>query len=143
MRFIRGSGQHPSFQEIFLTGLQFLAGMRGRHDLVRIIGKDPAQQFTVGWPVRVDRLGGNGVVTPIDPQIRFPGSAVRSVTGKAVFSENRPNITIVGRFFRPVCRRQAGHRQRANHHGKTKEARSQSPHAIRPLPWNREPMSQL
>ena len=91
MPFPRGAGLDPVFQNRNLAGLQFAMRLRGRHLLIRIRRVNPPPGFALRKPSR-ERLRDPSFL--VEPQLRFTLPVVRSVTMKAVGSEDWPHVAV-------------------------------------------------
>ena len=87
------------FRRSICPGLSGLPLPGGRHDLIGIGRRHSADQFAVVRLAGDDRLAAAAKITEgsglgVEPQLGFPLLFVRTVTGEAVFRENRQNLPV-------------------------------------------------
>ncbi len=105
------AGGNPSFQRLHLLRRQAFSNVsiRGRHDFVRVLGRDARQQFAFGCVFLVEDLCGTfgGVQT----EFTLARVLVRSVAVVTLVGENGPHFPVeVGRDGLQIGSRQADQR---------------------------------
>ena len=101
--FPRSALFNPFFEQGPLIIVQGHFGLRGRHDIVLIVRKNPLDQQTLG---RISSLHhptlarvSEETLARVQPQIGFSFGFVRSVAGKTMLGEQWENIAIEYHFF--------------------------------------------
>ena len=111
MPLVFGALSDPPLKQRLLLGLERLMGLRGRHQLVGVIGQQPMHQFAAGRIARQDcllaRLGRpERRLADIQTQAALHLLHIGAVAGKAVVGEDRPDVPI--ELDRSRCRRRSG-----------------------------------
>ena len=87
----------PALKQRFLGGIEFLARVGRRHEVVLVVRDDAGDQFALAWLAGHDRRGavefGQGAVAGVEPQIGLALRGIGAVAGEAVVAEQRPNVT--------------------------------------------------
>ena len=115
---IGGAFRDPASQRLDFAGVEsLLVGVRRRHRLLRIVGRDALDDSArrgIAWPngrlALPAAIGTVRAIGTIESQLRLPLLSVGTMTGKAAFREQRLHVTVEadGRRRRVVLESRSG-----------------------------------
>ena len=98
VQFVLRALGDPALEQRFLGGIEFLSRVGRWHEIILIVRRDAPDQFALAWLAGDDRRGaveiGQGALPSVEPQIGLTLLGVGAVAGKAVVTEQRPNVAI-------------------------------------------------